>query len=394
MDQNTEPGGPDWGSRLGNHGNNSVFPGQDSGRAEALRLREVLWEWSSIGDLRKCGQVPCTALMAIWETPNGPRMGGLCRCHSVWCCPVCAPEIRGARGEEIRLAVEMHQAGSGSVDFGTATLSHGIGDRLKDSYSVVAKAWNSVNVDTSVRAFRARHDYWGFCRTCEVTNGRLNGWHPHLHWLDFWGELLTVPEVAEYRAIVYRAWSRSVVRQGFGLPSEDRGVRVLPVRDGDISDYITKMSAASAAHELTNLSTKEARNFGRTPFDILRLVGDRREEPWIGLWREYEKATRGRRMFGASQGLFARLGVSDQEPDVERGSVVLAYVKSEDWGRIRFFFGGVKGVQIVLERASLSGQIAVNEAMRVLMGGAPLEELVATDGVQLVLGPGDDGGMF
>jgi cobalamin biosynthesis protein CbiD len=99
-------------------------------------------------------------------------------------------------------------------------------------------------------------------------------------------------------------------------------------------------------------------------------------------------------MFGASQGLFARLGVSDQEPDVERGSVVLAYVKSEDWGRIRFFFGGVKGVQIVLERASLSGQIAVNEAMRVLMGGAPLEELVATDGVQLVLGPGDDGGMF
>jgi hypothetical protein len=32
--------------------------------------------------------------------------------------------------------------------------------------------------------------------------------------------------------------------------------------------------------------------------------------------------------------------------------------------------------------------------MRVLMGGAPVVELVEVGDVQLVLGPGDDGGMF
>ena len=154
------------------------------------------------------------------------------------------------------------------------------------------------------------------------------------------------------------------------------------------------MTPASAAHELTNLSTKQARLSGLTPFDILRLVRDRREMPWTGLWWEYEKATRGRRMFGSTPRLFDRLGLSLDDPEVDTAGRVVAHVSSEDWGRIRFFFGGVRGVQIVIERAAVSGQIGVNEALRVLMGGAPLVELVESDGVQLVLGPGDDGGMF
>jgi hypothetical protein len=393
MAQNSDSGGSGFGPPLGKYGNNSALPGQDTKRAEALRLREALWQWSSIPDVRKCGQVPCTALMPVVEGPNGLRLGGLCRCHSVWVCPVCAPEIRGARGEEIRLAVELHQAGEGGIDFGTATLPHGVGDRLRDSYSVVASAWNSVNSDMSVKGFRRRHGFWGFMRTCEVTHG-LNGWHPHVHWLDFWDGPLSASEIAEYRAMVFGAWSRSVVRQGFDRPSEAHGVVLLPVRDGDISDYLTKMSPASAAHELTNLSTKQARLTGVTPFDILRLVRDRGEMPWTGLWWEYEKATRGRRMFGSTPRLFDRLGLSLDDPDVEVGGRVVATVSSEDWGRLRFFFGGVRGVQIVIERAAVSGQIGVNEALRVLMGGAPLLELVLSDGVQLVLGPGDDGGMF
>ena len=394
MDQASGPESAGEGPPLGKYANNSAVPGQDVKRAESLRLREALWEWSSIERVRKCGQVPCTHSMPVREVAGGFRLGGLCRCQSIWVCPVCAPERRGLRREEIRLAVELHIAGGGGVNFGTATVPHGIGDRLKGSYSVVAKAWNAVSSDYSVKAFRKAHGWWGFCRTCEVTYGQ-NGWHPHLHWLDFWDGALTVAESAEYRKVVYRAWSRSVVRQGFREPTERRGVVVVPVRDTDISDYLTKMSPGSAAHELTSLSTKQARNFGLTPFDILGLLRDRREAPWVGLWREYEQGTHGRRMFGASPHLFDRIGLSDEDPEVVEVGRVVARISSDDWGRLRFFFGGVKGAQILIERAAVNGQIGVNECMRVLMGGAPLVELSDELGPeQLVLGPGDDGGMF
>jgi hypothetical protein len=378
---------------LGKYANNWAIPGQDTGRAETLRLRETLWEWSSIGRIRKCGKVPCVAQMPVSEVPGGFRLGGLCRCQSIWACPVCAPVIRGRRGEETKLAVELHLAGGGGVSFGTATLPHGLGDRLKASYSVVSKAWASVNSDRSVKAFRKAHGWWGFCRTCEVTYGQ-NGWHPHLHWLDFWETALTRQESVAYRECVYRAWSRAVVRQAFGLPSESRGVVVLPVVDGDVSDYLLKVTPAAAAHELTTMTTKQARNGGLAPFDILRLLSDRQEQPWSGLWREYEQATHGRRLFGASPHLFRRIGLSELEPTAEEVGRIVAYVSSENWGRLRFFRGGVKGAQIQLERAAVRGQIGVDECMSLLMGLLRDVELVGADSEQLLLGPGDDGGMF
>ena len=201
----------------------------------------MLWTHSSIADVRKCGKVPCTHRMPVTELRPGEfRLGGLCRCHSVWVCPVCAPEIRSSRGIEIALAVELHLHGAGGVEFGTATMPHEFGHRLKDTYSVVAKAWNAVNVDKSVRAFRKDHGYWGFIRTCEVTYGE-NGWHPHVHWLDFWEEPLTVVDRSRYLRVVLSAWRSSVVRQGFGAPSDAHGVRLLPVRDrvdGDVAENL------------------------------------------------------------------------------------------------------------------------------------------------------------
>jgi len=294
---------------------------------------------------------------------------------------------------EIGLAVELHLLGGGGVTFGTGTLPHGVSDRLSDTYSVVAKAWNSVSTDYSVRAFRKAHGWWGFVRTCEVTYGR-HGWHPHIHWIDFWEGVLSSAERAEYRALVYRAWSRSVVRQGQGRPSVANGVVVLDVRDGEISDYMTKLTPMAAGHELTSITTKQAKQKGLGPFDILCLIQSGQRDPWTARWWEYEQATRGRRMLGATPRLLARLGLASEDPDVDTAGRVVAYVASEDWGRVRFFGGGVQGVQLVIERAAeADGAIGVREAMRVLLGGAPVE-LLEVGPEQLVLGPGDDGGMF
>lgn len=393
MDDFRGPGAAVSGPALGNNGNNSALPGQGRFRAEALRLREVLWTHSSIADVRKCGQVPCSTLMPVTEGPNGFRLGGLCRCHSVWVCPICAPEKRAARGVEIGLAVELHLFGGGGVDFLTVTLPHGVSDRLKDTYSVTAKAWNSVNSDKSVKNFRKSHGWWGFIRTCEVTYG-VNGWHPHIHSLDFWDVPLTVAERAQYRALVYRAWAASVERQGQGRPTEKNGVVILAVRDGEISDYVTKMSPMGAGQELTNLSTKRAKQSGMTPFDILWRVEGGDVDKWRGLWWEYEKGTRGRRMLGTSPRIMQRLGLSADDPELSDVGPVVGYVESEQWSQLRWFHGGVQGVQAVIEAAAENGHVGIKEAMRLLLGGAPLVVPVGADSEQMVLGAGDDGGMF
>jgi len=380
------------GPRLGSYGNNLAFPGQGPKRVAALRLREILWELSSIADVRKCGRVPAVHLMPVRETSEGLRLGGLCRCHSIWLCPVCAPQIRASRGQEMALAVELHLHGGGGVEFGSATLRHGAGDRLKDSYSVVARAWNAVCSDGSVKKFREAHGFWGFMRTNEVTFGLRSGWHPHAHWLDFWEEALSDQVRREYWELVYRAWSRSVVRQGMGGPSREHGVKLLPVRDGAIADYVTEMSPESAGHELTQLSTKTAKLYGYTPFDILGMVAEG-DPVWLARWWEYEAATRGRRMLGASRDLLKRLGICADDPVPVEGGRVVGHVDSEDWGRLRFSGRLWFGTQLYLEAAAERGQVGIDECMRLLLGGEPLVAEVAGP-VQLELGPGDDGGMF
>lgn len=378
---------------LGNYGNKVARPGQKGWRGEALELRQVLWTVSSIPDIRKCGRVRRASLLEVRETGHGYRLGGLCRCHSVWACPICSTEIRTARGVEIGLAVELHLAGGGGTVFGSATVPHGRGDRLKDSYSVVAEAWTSVLRDKSVRRFREAHGYWGFIRTAEVTYGQ-NGWHPHVHWLDFWGEVLGDGDRVEYEAMVYRAWAAAVVRLGMGEPSRRRGVVLLPVHGGDIGEYVTKLSPTAAGHELTALSTKTARYSGLTPFDLLRRLRDEGGQPWTGLWWEYEKATRGRRMLGASRRLLDRLGICADDPDPEAcGAPVVGFVTAEQWDALRFG-PGVRGAQAFIEAAAVNGHVGIQAAVSFLLGQVVAPVVVDLEAVQLRFGPGDDGGMF
>jgi hypothetical protein len=223
-----------------------------------------------------------------------------------------------------------------------------------------------------------------------------NGWHPHVHWLDFWEQVLGPDVIAEYRAVFFRAWSRAVGR-GDRNASWDRGVVLLPVMDGDsLGTYVTEMSVTGASYELTTISTKEARKSGLTPFQILAKVYGPGSHPWVDLWWEYEQSTKGRRMLGTSRGMLDALGLREEDPEPREAGEVVAFVRAEDWSAIRWFTAaGLSGAQEILEDAAAGGQIAVDRAVRVLLGGgAPVVELVEVGDVQLVLGPGDDGGMF
>jgi hypothetical protein len=399
------------GAVLGNYGNKDATPGQSVGidpgfteqfgapgasRRAALALRERLWSVSSLADVRKCGKVPHGQYMPLRTAPSGFHLTGLCTCGSVWVCPVCAPNIRAGRGTEIAAAVGSRLGDGGAVTFGTGTLSHAAKHSLRSTYSLVVDAWSAVREDRGVRAFKKANGYWGFVRTAEVTHGD-NGWHPHLHWLDFWEEALSAEDMERYQRAVYGAWSRCVARLGSRYSSPTRGILVLPVRDGEaktIANYVTEMSVSAASYELTSISTKQARQGGLAPFEILAKVYGPGSKPWVDLWWEYEQATRGRRMLGTSRGLLARLGVDEEESEPKELGDVVAFVRTEDWGQIRWFTdAGLAGVQAVLESAAAGGQMAVDAAVRVLLG-LPVHSLLEPDSEPLQLGPGDDGGMF
>lgn len=402
---------------LGNYGNNLYIPGQEpfsdpfyepgfsevvgrpgASRRWALALRERLWSVSSISDVRKCGKVPRERSMPILEAPGGLRMSGLCTCHSVWLCPICAPEIRAARGVEIAAALGRRLGDGGGVSFGTGTLSHGSGHSLRSTYGLVVGAWAAVQRDRLVKRFQSEHGYWGFVRTAEVTYGLKHGWHPHLHWLDFWEESLSWDDLKAYEAVVLGAWSRAVARESSRYVSKGNGVLVLPVRSGEVEDmakYVTEMPVKAAAFELTAISTKQARASGLSPFELLAKVYGPGSKPWVDLWWEYEQSTRHRRMLGSTRGLLSRLGVGDEEPEpVEKGEPV-AYVPSDLWGRIRWETNsGLSGVQAILEEAAKQGQLGVNRAINMLLGLRGVTLPVEDPQLELELGPGDDGGMF
>lgn len=349
------------GSALGNNGNNS---GQQR-RNEALRLREILWRVSSIEDFRKCGRVPNSLYFPVVETPHGFRLRGFCRCHSIWCCPICAPEIRAARGAELSSAVSRHLE-TGSATFGSATVPHGISDALKNSLSVVMKAWDRMNTNRAVQNFRTAHGWLGFCRACEVTHGP-NGWHPHLHWIDFWSEPLGDSE-RDYQAVLTSAWASAVVGLGMGRPSVERGVKVLLIGEEFDTDYIFKLDPKAAGFELTSLTTKVARSRNLAPFDLLRLAGSSIEPYWRNVWHEYEAGTRGRRMLGWSRGLRSSLGVALEDPDVERmPSLQVGNVDAFSMEFLRHTAGGMLGVQAIIEAAAVDGQIGIDAAVALLL---------------------------
>lgn len=398
LDAAREKGGPE-GPPLVNTEIKSASPPEGGrlsfSRRERLRMRSALWWLSKIPDLRKCGRVRRDLSLRIVDTENGPRMLGLCRCHSVWACPVCAVEIRAARGREISRALFDTLALGFGVGFGSLTVPHGLGHSLDESLSVVLKAWRHANDTRAVRQFKKAHGYLGFVRTVEITYGSDNGWHPHIHYLDFWKSPLSDALRAEYAGLVLHGWQASVVRQGFRRPSDEHGHVLREVTTQAVGDYLTKCEPKWAGLELTSISTKTALRGRLGPFDLLWIAVDR-HLPWAWeLWWEYELATRGRRMLGWSRGMRQALGVAEAEPDPEaEPNRLLAYVDREQHDALRRADVWCGVVQYDLEQAALEGgQVSVDECIRVLLGGVvtPTQELRGDEQLLLLTGAGEVG---
>ncbi|MFC8511367.1 hypothetical protein ACFU3J_27750 [Streptomyces sp. NPDC057411] len=171
------------------------------------------------------------------------------------------------------------------------------------------------------KGFRDRHGIAGTTRTVEITDGK-NGWHSHIHALLWTDEAATRAAADELEQELFERWVKRC--KAVGLPKPARGqngkggaVRVDPADRSKagaqtLARYLAKVQEAQEddtvvsrdlASEMTRGDLKSARGSkGRVPFQIAQDAagGDRRS---LLRWREYERATKGRRCLTWSHGL-------------------------------------------------------------------------------------------
>ena len=296
-------------------------------RREAYRLREAsrrLLDYAEFRGLHQCG-LPVTGeggsvRVVVHPVSGRAHWSGVLHCGSPWVCPVCARKISARRGEDIEGAVAEWLAGGGQVFFATLTVPHLRRYALEWLLEGFSRARRRLWSHRRWREWKFRHIVPGVISAFEITYG-LNGWHPHLHVLIFVAGDPATPE--DLHEVLWSIWSDAVLAAGLGEASPEalHVVEVGPREAGAIAAYT---AGGSGKHwgigaEMAGQVVKRG---GLSPFELLAVAAGRRVLDWlpqeraVALWREYARATRGRRHLVWSPGLAEVLGlrsVSDEE---------------------------------------------------------------------------------
>lgn len=341
---------PDEGP-LENTANNSAPVSLDhaaEARNDRWKARGFLWHESTIDRVRGCGRSSIRPDGSVQVRDNGAAAGysGLASCGSVWVCPVCNSKINAVRRLELGVMVSAADAQGLGMAFGAKTIRHHARQRLAGLWPHQSAAWNAVTVDKSTRRIREQLGFLGYARAAEVTVG-LNGWHPHIHPLYFFQKPVTQVQLDDLHAAEISAWVNKTERLGLQAPLGE--AQHLHVVDGggaaeSLGNYFTKngtQTGDSVAWELTSTQTKTGRRYAKTVSPWILLAGARSgDADALDLWREYEKASKGKRALTYSRGLRRRFGLdveaSDEEiVETEIGTRDDAVFEIVDWLPVR-----------------------------------------------------------
>ncbi len=356
-------------------------------------LRERLRWAQPFRRLRTCGRLP------IGPVELGPGwIEGLACCGSVHACPVCSAHLRHERALEVRALVA---AWCGSPPRGagllTLTVRHSWGADLGTLRRGLAGAWRRVWQGRGAAALRAPLAH--LVRALDTTHGNA-GWHPHLHVLALYRE----DPGPGWRDAMASRWL-AAVRAELGdaaVPREDSvGVRWDPaVR----SDYLLKLGL-----EMTGAGVRATRLAGALrlqPWQIAdlaaaewaraRSLGPAETHPWLGLWADFARATRGARALTWSAGAHRaaeRAVETELAPEVDARPWVVQ-VSPSDWNRTALSPAACLGMPDLLA-ATTEGPDATVRALSSL--GVRAERVMLTDSANMLITTGgilDDTNQF
>lgn len=365
---------------LGNHANRSspCSPGEElraretkrrKRRRERHQLRHGLWDITGLDRVRKCGRVTTGPggggpglRLTSGTGGNIAGFSGLATCGSVWACPVCAAKIATRRADELADMMRHALEQKCRASMVTLTMRHHEGQTLKACWNALSKAWGAVTSGKQWASDSLAYGIRGWVRAVEVTRGR-NGWHVHVHALliwdndENWQRPVTLALARQLAERMWSRWNAALLRAGFDSLRDAGGldVRMATLTPGGygLHEYFVKL-----AHEVTGGQAKLARGGGRTPFQILAdTLETVQQDGDVSDWREWEKASHGRRQLTWSQGLREWAGLDAEQKDEEVAAEQLEgddllFIDGESWRALRVDPGRVCDL---LEAAEDSG---------------------------------------
>lgn len=222
---------------------------------------------------------------------------GLMTCSKVWLCPLCSARISWMRANEVNALLSWARKKGYGIQMLTLTTRHGLGDDLAGQLEAMKQAKRRFQQRREWRALK--QEIVGSVTATEESHGG-NGWHTHFH-------IVVITKIPVDLAALLPVWLTCLA--AFGLSGNKHA---LQVQDASaVKEYLTKFGAAE---ELTLGHSKQGREGGRSPWQLLRdsRGGDQRA---TALWIEYAKAFKGRRQLVWSNGLKKLAGVKEQTDD-------------------------------------------------------------------------------
>lgn len=286
-----------------------------------------------------------TSNIEIKKTKEGKaHYSGLMSCGSLWTCPICAAKISEKRRQELKLGLELAKNHEFNMKphLVTLTVPHGQGDDLKALRLKIRSAQSKMSNGRDAISQVLAGMYYGFIRALEVTHGKENGFHPHLHMIVFVDSSIT----SKFLDKLYtKLWIKACIASGLPAPSEKHGCTV---KDGSFADeYVSKWGLED---EMTKANTKiSISKKGVTPFGLLKVILDNDDDGYYSadrakiLFNIYAKAFKGARQLYWSNGLKKLLGLKDIEKtdqeladeESEEGTYSLGSISFEQWQVIR-----------------------------------------------------------
>ncbi len=263
----------------------------------------------------KCLRVRRKKFVEVWKsTKNGLHYyGGLVICADVWSCPCCAAKVSEHRAEEIRQAVESWEAQGGTVAMQTLTFPHYENQRCAPLLDKFGKARILMKKRPSYKTLMNQIGLAGDINRTEVTHG-ANGWHIHCHTL-----LFIKGNIRLTAGALLPLWASACESVGLPSPSRAHGVKISTPKE--VAEYIAKQGKETSnwtiEKEMTKGHIKRGGMEGMTPFDLLRVYRDKKEERFADLFREYSQAFRGKRQLVWSRGLRDLLDLAPELTDEE-----------------------------------------------------------------------------
>lgn len=275
----------------------------------------MLWKVSALKRIRHCGRVPVASAGHVSLRAREALAGyaGLQRCGSVWACPVCASRILVHRALEIGSVLGEAIRQGHALGFVTLTMRHHEGQSLDELWNAAGRGWRRSISGKGWTSTAELVDGW--VRVWEVTRGR-NGWHVHVHLVLVLAPGSSASDLEVVASGMWERWRAGLLAAGMDAPlrvGQDWHLATGENAADDLSSYLSKSVAvvdspdlaAGLGLELTHGMAGRARE-GLATRPVWSLLDDMAETGEIGPWREWEKASKGRKQVGWSNGLRER----------------------------------------------------------------------------------------